>query len=80
MAAVAGEEAIFPLHDHSEVLVVDNDRLGGDVFGNGGGEFLDVHQEGAVSINVDDFAVGAGNLSAHGGGVAVSHRAKSGGG
>ena len=37
MASVTGEKAVFPLHNHSEVLVIDDDRLGGDVFGDGGG-------------------------------------------
>ena len=37
VATVAGEEAIFPLNNHPKVLVIDNDGLGGDVFGDGGG-------------------------------------------
>ena len=37
VASVTGEKAVFPLHNHSEVLVIDDDRLGGDVFGDGGG-------------------------------------------
>ena len=37
VTAVAGEEAIFPLHNHPKVLVIDDDGLGGDVFGDGGG-------------------------------------------
>ena len=78
MAPVTGEEAIFPLHDHSEVLVIDDDRLGGDVFGHGGGKFLNIHQEGAVAVDINDFAVGAGHLGADGCGIAISHGAKSG--
>ena len=79
VAPVTREEAIFPLHNHSEVLVINDDRLGGDVFGYGGGEFLDVHQEGAVAVDIDDFAVGAGHLGTHGGGITVSHGTESGG-
>ena len=37
VATVAGEEAIFPLNNHPKVLVIDDDGLGGDVFGDGGG-------------------------------------------
>jgi len=37
VASVTGEKSVFPLYDHSEVLVIDDDRLGGDVFGDGGG-------------------------------------------
>ena len=33
VASVTGEKAVFPLYDHSEVLVIDDDGLGGDVFG-----------------------------------------------
>ena len=73
VASVAGEEAVFPLHDHSEVLVIDDDGLGGNVFGHGGGELLNVHEEGAVAVDVDDLAVGAGHLGADGGGIAVAH-------
>ena len=37
VASVTGEEAIFPLYDHSEILVIDDDGLGRNVFGDGGG-------------------------------------------
>ena len=37
VASVTGKKAVFPLHNHSEVLVIDDDGLGGDVFGDGGG-------------------------------------------
>ena len=79
VAPVTGEEAIFPLNDHSEVLVIDDDRLGGNVFGHGSGEFLNVHQEGSVSVDIDDFAVGAGHLGADGCRITVSHGTESGG-
>ena len=80
VAAVAGEETIFPLDDHSEVLVINDDRLGRDVFGNGSCQLLDVHKKRTVAVDIDDFAVGAGNLGADGSGIAVSHGAKTGGG
>ena len=45
VAAVAFVEAVFPLHHHAEVLVVQDERLGGDLLDVGGGEFLHVHEE-----------------------------------
>jgi len=57
VAAVAGVEIILPLHHHAEVLVVQDDGLGGDFFDVRGGEFLNVHQEGAVAVNVNDLFV-----------------------
>ena len=45
MAAVALIKLVFPLHDHAEVLVVKDERLGCDFLDVRGGEFLDVHQE-----------------------------------
>lgn len=37
VTAVAGEKAIFPLHNHPKVLVIDDDGFGRNIFGNGGG-------------------------------------------
>ena len=64
MAAVAFVEAIFPLHDHAEMLVVQDQRFGGDLLDVRGGEFLHVHEERAVAIDVDDLLVRAGHLRA----------------
>ncbi len=80
VAAVGFVEAVFPLHDHAEVLVVKHEGLGRDVFDMGAGEFLDVHDEGAVAVNVNDFFVGAGDFGADGRRVAKAHGAEAGGG
>ena len=37
VTAVAGEEAVLPLNDHTEVLVVNDDGFGRDIFRNCGG-------------------------------------------
>jgi len=37
VATVTGEEAIFPLYDHSEVLVINDDGFSGNIFGDSGG-------------------------------------------
>ena len=80
VASVTGEEAIFPLYDHSEVLVVNDDGFGGNIFGDSSGQFLDVHEEGAVAVDINDFAMGAGDFGAEGGGVTVAHGAETCGG
>ena len=80
MASVTGEEAIFPLYDHSEVLVIDDDGFGGNIFGDSGGQFLDVHEERAVAVDINDFAMGAGDFGAECGRVAVAHGAETCGG
>ena len=80
MASVTGEEAIFPLYDHSEVLVIDDDGFGGNIFGDSGGQFLDVHEEGAVAVDIDDFAMGAGDFGAKRSRISVAHGAETCGG
>lgn len=80
VAAVAFEEVVFPLDDHAEVLVVEDDDFGVDFFDACGGEFLDVHEEAAVAVDVDDLAVWAGDFGAECGGVAEAHGAEACGG
>ena len=80
VASVTSEEAIFPLYDHSEVLVIDDDGFGGNIFGDSGRQFLDVHEEGAVAVDIDDFAMGAGDFGPEGGRVSVAHGAETCGG
>ena len=80
MAAVAAVEVVLPLHDHTEVLVVEDNGLGGDLLDVGGGEFLNVHQEGTIAIDVDDLFVGATDLGTDGGGESVAHGTEAGGG
>ena len=76
VASVTSEEAIFPLYDHSEVLVIDDDGFGGNIFGDSGGQFLDVHEERAVAVDIDNFAMGAGDFGPEGGRVSVAHGAE----
>ncbi len=77
VAADAVVETIFPLHDHAEVLVVQDHRFGSDFFDFRGGEFLHVHEEGAVAVDVDDLAVWTGYFRAEGGRIAEAHGAES---
>ena len=53
VAAVGAVEAILPLNDHAEVLVVEHEHLHREVLGVQGGELLDVHHEGAVAVDVN---------------------------
>ena len=76
VASDAAVEAIFPLDDHAEVLIIEDHRFCGDLLDVAGGELLDVHDERAVAINVDDLFVGAGDLCAHRCGVAEAHGAE----
>ena len=64
---------VFPLDNHTEVLVVHDHDLDRDVFHDGGGELLDIHHEGAVPIDIDDGAFRAGHLGTEGGRQAKSH-------
>ena len=65
---------VFPLHDHPEVLVVQEKALGVDLFDLRGGKFLNAHQEGAVPVDIDDFLVRTGDLDSDGRRIAKSHR------
>ena len=76
MAAISAVKAIFPLHDHAEMLVVQDDRLCRDPLDVRGRQFLNVHQEGAVAIDVDDLFVRVCHLRAQRRRVAKAHRAQ----
>ena len=45
MTTITAVEAVFPLHNHAEVLVVQNNCLCGDALDVRGGELLDIHEE-----------------------------------
>ena len=79
VSAVAVVKTVLPLHHHAEVLVVEDDGLGRDFFDVGAGQFLHVHEERTVAVDVDDFDVGAGDFGAHGGGITEAHGAEPGG-
>ena len=77
---VARVEPVLPLDDHAEVLVVQHDHLDRQVLAVDRGQLLDVHQEAAVAVDVDDQGVGEGGLGPHRGGQAEAHRAEAAGG
>src|SRR5262245_61305463 len=78
VAAVAFVEVVLPLHDHAEVLVVEDDRLGGNLLDVRRGQLLDVHQERTVAVDIDHFLVRMGNLDAQRRRIPKAHRAQSG--
>ena len=71
--AISSVEAVLPLHDHAEVLVVQNDCFRRDALDVGCGELLDIHQKRSVTIDVDHLFVRHGDFRAHRCGVAESH-------
>mmetsp|Transcript_8550 Transcript_8550/g.14732 ORF Transcript_8550/g.14732 Transcript_8550/m.14732 type:complete len:568 (+) Transcript_8550:1011-2714(+) len=62
------------------MLVVDDHHLHRDVLGGEGGEFLNVHEEGAVAVNVNHQRIRAGHLCTDGRREAETHRAEPTGG
>ena len=76
MGTVSLVEPVLPLHHHAEVLVVEEQHLDGDVFTVAGGELLDVHEDAAVSIDVDNERLWMGDLGPHRRRQSESHRAQ----
>ena len=76
MPADALVKSVFPLHDHPEVLVVQEKALGVDFFDLGGGQFLDVHEERTIPVDIDDFLVRSGHLGSDGRGITKAHRSE----
>ena len=62
------------------MLVVQHDGLGSDFLDVGGGQFLNVHQEGSVAIDVDHLLVGPCHLGSQGRWVTVTHGTETGAG
>ena len=73
MGSVARHETIFPLHHHAQMLVVQQQDFDGKVFAVAGCQFLDIHLETAVAIDVDDGGVGECHLGTHGRGQSKAH-------
>ena len=48
-------EAVLPLHNHAQMLVVHDEALDIQLLNEDGGKLLAVHQEAAVAINVYDY-------------------------
>src|SRR5437879_5642081 len=80
VSSVALVEFVFPLHHHAQVLVVQDERLGGDLFNVRRRQFLHVHQERAVTVNVNNLLVRSGNLRAERRRITIAHRPQSGAG
>ena len=76
IAADAAVEAVLPLHDHTEMLIIENHRFGGDFLDVGGGEFLDVHDERPIAVDIDDLFIGASDFGPECGGVTEAHGAE----
>ena len=76
MGAVGLVFQILPLHDHAEMLIVQNDALDGNALGHRSGEFLNVHQYGAVAVDIHDLKIGEGDFAPERGWQAVSHGSK----
>ena len=76
MGPVSLEEPIFPLHDHAEVLIVEEEHLDGDIFAGAGGQFLDIHEDAPVAIDVDDERFRVGDLGPHRRRQAEAHRSQ----
>src|SRR5207249_678041 len=74
--AVAEIKFVFPLHDHAEVLVIEDHRFGSDLLDMRRGEFLDVHQERAVAIDIDNLFVWTRDFGAERGWIPIAHSAE----
>ncbi len=53
MSPVAAHESIFPLNYHSEVLVVEQQNLHGQFLAMQSRQFLNVHLETTIAIDID---------------------------
>ena len=76
LAAHAFVEEVFPLHNHTEVLVIEDDRLGVDLFDLRCGELLDIHHEAAIAVDIDDQFFRKSHLCANRSRQAEAHRAE----
>mmetsp|Transcript_53570 Transcript_53570/g.129033 ORF Transcript_53570/g.129033 Transcript_53570/m.129033 type:complete len:283 (+) Transcript_53570:184-1032(+) len=76
VSSVRAVEPVLPLHDHAQVLVVQDEHLHREVLRVQRGELLDVHDEGSVAVDVDDDGVGPRGGGANRGGEAEAHGAQ----
>ena len=74
VTAIRLVKSILPLHDHAEVLVVQDEALHRQVFRVQGREFLNIHDERAIAVDVDDQFARTRRGGADGGGQAEAHR------
>ena len=75
MATIALMKAVLPLHHHAKVLVIKNNHFGGNALDMCCSQLLNIHEERAVTINVDHLLVWSSQLGTQSGGIAIAHRA-----
>ena len=68
MGPVSAHEPIFPLHDHTEMLVVQQQHLHRQFFAEAGRQFLDIHLKTAIPVDINHQRIGMRRLGAHCGG------------
>ncbi len=69
-------EPVFPLDHHPKMLIVEEQYFDGDFFTITGGHLLNVHEETAVPVDVNDQFIWMCYFCAHGCGQAKSHRSQ----
>ena len=79
VAPAAVVETVFKLRDHAEVLVVQDHHLDRDLLGRDRAQFLNVHLERSVAVDIDHGRFGPGQLRPHRGRQADPHRTESAG-
>ena len=67
VGAVALHEAVFPLNNHAQVLVVEQHDFDRQLFADAGGQFLNIHQDATVAVDIDHELVRIGSRGTHGG-------------
>ena len=77
---VAVKEHFLPLAHHAQVAVVEQGDFDGQLFLDGGNQFLEGHLEAAVAGDGPDGGAGAAQLGAQGGGNLKAHYAEAAGG
>ena len=80
VSAIAFHESIFPLHDHAQMLIVQQQDLHRQFFAIARRQLLDIHLEAAVAVDIDHQRTGMGGLHAHRGGQPETHGAQPGAG
>ena len=68
-----GHKPIFPLHDHPKVLVVEQQDFDRQLFTMQSGQFLNVHLERTVAVDIDNDCVRMSGLNTHCGWETEAH-------
>ena len=72
-------ETVFPLSHHSKMLVVQNNHLHTDIFRAECSQFLNIHLERTVAVDIDDCLFRECNFCTHCSGQTKAHGTKSAG-